>query len=321
MSQSIFGKAPISRKSMLQFHQLMAEKILQCTPNFSEGRRLQVVDEIVEAISGIPQAMLLDRSSSADHNRSVLTFAGPPDAVIAAAFAATRRASQLIDMTKHQGEHPRIGATDVIPFTPLVGTTMEDCIHVARTTAKRVGTELRIPVYLYEKAATQPHRKNLAAIRRGEYEGICESIASDPKRAPDFGPRDIGTAGATAIGARNPLIAFNVYLTTSDIEIARKIARNIRYSSGGMPNVKALGMLVEERAQVSMNLTDYTRTPVHQVVQKIRLEAAGHGVSIHHSEVVGLLPKAALVDSSQWHLKPDEAMNRILETRLSSAST
>ena len=177
---------------MLQFHQLMAEKILQCTPNFSEGRRLQVVDEIVEAISGIPQAMLLDRSSSADHNRSVLTFAGPPDAVIAAAFAATRRASQLIDLTKHQGEHPRIGATDVIPFTPLVGTTMEDCIHVARTTAKRVGTELRIPVYLYEKAATQPHRKNLASIRRSEYEGICESIASDPKRAPDFGPRDIG---------------------------------------------------------------------------------------------------------------------------------
>ena len=306
---------------MLQFHLPMTQQIVECIPNFSEGRRPKVVDAIAEAISTVPGAALLDRSSDADHNRSVLTFAGTPQAVGSAAFTAIARAAELIDMTRQYGEHPRMGATDVVPFVPLAGITMEECIAMAHTLGELVGTELDIPVYLYEQAATRAQRKNLANVRRGEYEGIRDSIASDPDREPDYGPSEIGTAGATAIGARAPLIAFNVYLTTADIGIANKIARVIRHSSGGLRYVKALGMLVEGRAQVSMNLTDYTRTPVARVVEAIRRESVRYGVAIHHSEIVGLIPQAALFDAAQSHLQLDQfETDQILEKRLFTAA-
>lgn len=299
----------------------MTQPIVGCIPNFSEGQRPEIVCDIAESIRAVPDTALIDLSSDADHNRSVLTFAGPPQAVAAAAFSAIATAAELIDMNRQQGEHPRIGATDVVPFVPLANITMGECVAIAYALGKRVGTELGIPVYLYERAATCPQRKNLADVRRGEYESIRNSTAKDPDRIPDFGPREVGTAGATAIGARPPLIAFNVYLTTADVGIANKIARSVRYSSGGLRYVKALGFLVKGRAQVSMNLTDYTRTPVAYVVETIRREARGYGVAIHHSELVGLIPQAALVNETQWNLEltPTEA-DQILETRLLAAS-
>ncbi len=316
-----FPQNPCDCGPMLQLQLPVTQPIVECIPNFSEGRRPEVVDAIAQGISAVPGTTLLDRSSDADHNRSVLTFVGPPQAVAQAAFAAIAKAAELIDMTRQQGEHPCMGATDVVPFVPLAGANMEECVEMARALGQRVGTELGIPVYLYEQAATRPERKNLANVRRGEYEGVRDSIASDPDRAPDFGPREVGTAGATAIGARAPLIAFNVHLTTADVETANKIARAVRHSSGGLRYVKALGMLVEGRAQVSMNLTDYTRTPVARVVEAIRSETVRHGVAIHHSELIGLIPQAALVDAAQWHLQLDQfEADQILETRLFAAA-
>lgn len=311
---------PTRLEPMLQCRLPMRQQIVECIPNFSEGRRAEVVDALAKAISAVPGAALLDRSSDSDHNRSVLTFAGPPHAVAAAAFACIAKATELIDMTKQQGEHPRMGATDVVPFVPLAGITMRECVEMACTLGERVGTELGIPVYLYEQAAKRPQHKNLANVRRGEYEGIRDSIANDPHHAPDFGPREMGSAGATAIGARPPLIAFNVYLTTSDVDIANKVAIAVRHSSGGLRYVKALGFLVEGRAQVSMNLTDYKRTPVSRVVETVRREASRYGVAIHHSELVGLIPQAALVDVAKWylHLDPFE-VDHVLETRLFTA--
>ncbi|TET81967.1 MAG: glutamate formimidoyltransferase [Anaerolineales bacterium] len=298
----------------------MARRIIECIPNFSEGRHPEVIDAIETAIVEVPGILLLDRHIDTDHNRSVVTFAGPPEAVAQAAFSSIKVAAELIDLDHHQGEHPRIGATDVVPFVPISGVTMAECVAMAHALGKRVGDELGIPVYLYEKAATRPDRVNLEDIRRGEYEGLKETIGVDPDRAPDYGPNCLGTAGATVIGARHPLIAFNVYLTTEDVSIAKKIARAIRYSSGGLPFVKALGMLVEDRAQVSMNLTDFTQTPVFRVVETIRGEAAQYGVTIHHSELVGLIPQSALVDSAQWYLQLDQfELDQVLETRLYNA--
>ncbi len=299
----------------------MIHKLVECIPNFSEGRSSTVVDAIAQAITGVPGAVLLDSGSDADHNRSVLTFAGPPEAVSQAAFEAIATAASLIDMEQHEGEHPRMGATDVVPFVPLSGVTMDECVEMARALGQRVGTELDIPVYLYEQAALRSDRKNLAKLRRGEYEGIRDSIASDPERAPDFGPCAVGAAGVTAIGARAPLIAFNVYLSTADVVIAKEIAKAVRHSSGGLAFVKGLGMMVEGLAQVSMNLTDYTRTPVARVVETIRREAVRYGVTIHHSELVGLIPQAALVDAAQWYLQLDQfESDQVLETRLFSAA-
>ncbi len=298
----------------------MTQPIVECIPNFSEGRRVEVIDEIQAAIQQVPQIHVLDRHSDYDHNRTVITFAGPPDRVAEAAFQAIARAAQLINLEEHEGEHPRIGATDVVPFVPIAGITIEECIDMARELGRRVGEQLEIPVYLYEKAATRTDRVNLENIRRGEYEGLKKSIERDPERAPDFGPPKLGPAGATVIGARTPLIAFNVYLTTSEVDIARRIARAVRHSSGGLRYVKALGMLVEGRAQVSMNLTDYERTPVARVVELIRREAERYGVSIHHTELVGLIPQAAIVDAAQWYLQLDEfERDQILETRLYAA--
>lgn len=306
-----------SWKPMLQFRLPMTQQIVECIPNFSEGRRQKVIDAIVASITNVPDAALLDRSSDADHNRSVLTFAGTPQAVASAAFNAISKAAELIDMTHHHGAHPRMGAADVVPFVPLAGITMEECIAMARALGELVGTELNIPVYLYEEAATCTQRKNLADVRRGEYEGIRNSLGSDADRDPDYGPIEIGTAGATAIGARAPLIAFNVYLKTTDVRIAKKIARTIRYSSGGLRYVKALGMLVKDLAQVSMNLTDYTRTPIARVMDAIQSESVRYGVAIHHTEIVGLIPQAALFDPDQPHLQLYQLENdQILENRL-----
>jgi glutamate formiminotransferase/formiminotetrahydrofolate cyclodeaminase len=292
-------------------------QLIECIPNFSEARRPEVVDAIAAAITSVDGARLLDRSSDLDHNRTVLTFAGPPAAVEEAAYRAIKTAAELIDLDQHTGEHPRIGATDVVPFVPLSGVTMEECVAMAKRLGERVGRELQIPVYLYEYAAARPERTNLENIRRGQYEGLKAEIETNADRKPDFGPARLGKAGATVIGARNPLIAFNVYLTTPEVEIAKKVARAIRQSSGGMRYVKALGLLVEGRAQVSMNLTNFRETPVGRVVEMIRREAERYGVAIHHSELVGLVPQQALLDAAAWYTQLDRfSTDQILESRL-----
>ncbi len=292
-------------------------KIVECVPNFSEGRRKEVIDQIAEAIATAPHVHVLDVQSDADHNRTVVTFVGEPGAVEEAAFRSIEKAAELIDMNLHRGEHPRLGAADVVPFVPIKGVTMEDCVAIARRLGERVGRELDIPVYLYERAATRPERQNLAEVRRGEYEGIKAEIATRPEREPDFGPRRVGKAGATAIGARPPLIAFNVYLNTDDVEVAQAIARAVRHSSGGLRYVKALGLLVKGKAQVSMNLTDYRRTPVHRVVEMIRREAARYGVSVVESELIGLIPNEALVEAAEFYLQLGGfSSHQILENRL-----
>src|SRR5512147_863057 len=278
----------------------MTTPLIECIPNFSEARRPEVIDQIVAAIQSVSDVKLLDRSSDLDHNRTVLTLAGTPAGVEEAAFRAIKTASELINLDQHTGEHPRIGATDVCPFVPLGGATMDDCIAIAKRLGERVGSELKIPVYLYEAAATRPERANLENIRKGQFEGLKVEVETNPERRPDFGPAKLGTAGATVIGARNPLIAFNAYLTTSDVDIAKKIARAVRQSSGGLRYVKALGLLVEGRAQVSMNLTNFRETQVARVVETIRREAQRYGVGIHHSELVGLIPQEALTDAAVW---------------------
>lgn len=299
----------------------MSEPWIECVPNFSEGRRPEVIEAIRAAIAAVPGAHVLDQHVDADHNRSVITFAGPPGAVAEAAYAAIARAAELIDLDQHRGEHPRIGATDVVPFVPLEGATLEQCVAIAGALGQRVGETLGIPVYLYEAAATRPERVNLENLRRGEYEGLKTAIADDPDRAPDFGPARLGRAGATVIGARQPLIAFNAYLTTGEVEIARRIARAIRHSSGGLRYLKALGLLVEGTAQVSMNLTDYRLTPLARVVELIRREAERYGVDVRETELVGLIPQAALVEAACWYLQLDRfEPDQVLETRLYAAA-
>ncbi|HIQ04859.1 MAG TPA: glutamate formimidoyltransferase, partial [Anaerolineae bacterium] len=293
------------------------QPLVECVPNFSEGRRKEVVDAIAAAIGSVEGARVLDVEMDADHNRSVITFVGEPDIVVEAAFRGIARAAELIDMEQHHGEHPRIGAADVVPFVPVRGVTMDDCVQLARQLGQRVGDELGIPVYLYEAAATRPERRNLADIRRGEYEALKEEIGRDPNRDPDFGPARVGSAGACVIGARQFLIAFNVYLNTDDVRIAKRIARAVRHSSGGLRYVKALGLLVGGRAQVSMNLTDFTRTPVFRVVEMIRREAERYGCAIERSELVGLIPQQALVDTAVWYLQLDGFQpTQVLENRL-----
>ena len=293
------------------------KKIVECVPNFSEGRRREIIDQIVGALASVKGVRVLDVQSDADHNRSVVTMVGELEAVEEAAFQGIERAARLIDMDQHRGGHPRMGATDVVPFVPIAGVTMADCVETARRLGERVGRELSIPVYLYEEAATRPERRNLADVRRGEYEGLKAEIESHANRAPDFGPARMGKAGATAIGARPPLVAFNVYLNTDDVAIAKAIARAVRHSSGGLRYVKALGLLVEGRAQISMNLTDYRQTPIYRVVEMIRSEAAHYGVTIASGEVVGLIPNEALVDAARFYLQLDSfSSDQILENRL-----
>ena len=295
------------------------QQIVECVPNFSEGRRQDVIDAIVAAIAAVPGTKVLDVQSDADHNRTVVTFVGEPEAALEGAFQGARQAAALIDLTVHRGEHPRMGATDVIPFIPVRGVSMEECVALARRLGQRIGDELAIPVYLYAKAASRPERESLPAVRKGEFEGLRELIGSDPARAPDSGPRQMGPAGATPVGARPFLIAFNVYINTADVEIAKKIAKTLRFSSGGLRYVQAMGVLVEGQAQVSMNLTDFRQTAMHTVLEMVRREAARYGAAVTRSELVGMLPQQALVDAACWYLqldgfKPDQ----VLENRLMS---
>jgi glutamate formiminotransferase len=295
-------------------------KIVECVPNFSEGQRQDLLEEIAKVIKGVEKVRLLAYESDKDHNRSVFTFIGEPEGVRKAAFYAISKASELIDMNKHEGEHPRIGATDVVPFIPISEVSMDDCVELARTLGQEVAEKLKIPIFLYEYAASKPQRQNLANIRRGEYEGLKEAIVKDPDRKPDYGPSELHpTAGATVIGARMPLIAYNVNLNCDDIDIAKSIARAIRHSSGGLKYVKALGLEIKERGivQVSMNLTNYQKTPVHRVFEMIKSEAARYGVDILGSEVIGLIPMDALVDTADFYLRIENFdKSQILENRL-----
>jgi glutamate formiminotransferase / formiminotetrahydrofolate cyclodeaminase len=297
----------------------MPDPLVECVPNFSEARRPEVIEEILLAITSVPGVIVLDRHSDLDHNRTVITYIGAPENMEEATFQAISKAAELIDLDKHSGEHPRLGATDVVPFVPIAGVTMEECVEMAQRLGRRVGEELGIPVYLYEEAATRPERQNLENIRRGQYELLKEEIEIKPERAPDFGPTQIGPAGATVIGARPFLIAYNVYLSSDDVKVAKNIAKAVRHSSGGLRYVKGLGLLVEGRAQVSMNLTDYRKTPIARVVEMIRSEANRHGVAVHHSELVGLIPQEALVDAAVWYLQLDQfEPDQVLEQKLYS---
>ena len=292
-------------------------KLIECVPNFSEGRRPEVVDAIQAAIAAVESVHLLDVSSDASHNRSVITFVASVDHAADAAFAGIAKASELIDLTVHQGEHPRLGATDVVPFIPLEGATMDDCIAVARRLGERVGSELEIPVFLYERAATRPDRENLADIRRGEFEGLRAEIETNPARIPDYGPRKVHpTAGAVVIGARPFLVAYNVYLgPASNLGVAKEVAKGVRGSSGGLRNVKGLGLEVDGQAQVSMNLVDIEKTPLYRAFDMVKMEAAAHGVAPTWSEIVGLVPERALFETAARHVQlrnfsPDIVLER-----------
>lgn len=294
-------------------------KIIECIPNFSDARRPEVVEAIINAVAQIPSVHVLDRHSDIDHNRTVLTFIGDPAGVEEAAYQGIAKAVELIDLNHHQGEHPRLGAADVVPFVPISDVTMQECVEIARRLSKRVADNLGIPVYLYEEAAVRPDRKNLEDIRQGEYEGIKETIATDPYREPDFGPKIMGPAGGVVIGARQPLIAYNIYLNTPDVSIAEKIARRVRNSSGGFHFVKGMGVLVNGLAQVSMNLTNYQRSPMAQVTEFVRREAQRYGVGIHHTEIVGLVPSRALINAGRYYLQLDGFEHeQLLENRLFS---
>ena len=296
-------------------------ELVECVPNFSEGRNRSVVQAIVAEISSDRSIRMLDQEMNADHNRCVITFVGEPDAVLEAAVRGVRKATELIDMRQHRGEHPRMGATDVLPFVPVGSSIkLERCVELARRAGERIGSELGIPVYLYEAAATRPSRQNLADVRRGELEGIAREIGTNPDRAPDFGPAAIHpTAGAIAVGARMPLLAFNVNLGTKDIEVARRIAKAIRFQTGGLRYVKALGFELKERGivQISMNLVNTWGTPVNRVMALIKDEADRFGVSIVGSEVVGLVCQDALIDVAEHALKLENfSRDQILENRL-----
>jgi glutamate formiminotransferase/formiminotetrahydrofolate cyclodeaminase len=280
-------------------------KLVECVPNFSEGRDKTVVDSIKNAIASVEGVAVLDVSSDASHNRSVITFVAPVDKAVDAALAGMREAAARIDLTRHQGEHPRIGATDVVPFIPLEGATMDDCVSLARALGDRAAGELGIPVYLYERAASRPDRVNLADVRRGEFEGLRDEIATNASRKPDFGDAKIHpTAGATAVGARPFLVAFNVYLgPATNMHVAREVARAVRFSTGGLRHVKALALEVEGQAQVSMNLVDLDGTPLHRAYEMVRMEAQSHGVSPTWSEIVGLVPEKALFEAASRHIQ------------------
>ena len=280
-------------------------KLVECVPNFSEGRDAAVVGAIRDAIASVDGTVVLDVSSDPSHHRTVVTFVAPVDRAVEAAFRGMREAAARIDLTTHRGEHPRIGATDVVPFVPLEGTTMEDCVALARSLGERVARELSIPVFLYERAATRPDRENLADVRRGEFEGLRDDIGTRPARVPDFGePRVHPTAGATAIGARPFLVAYNVYLGGSEnLPVAKEVAKALRHSSGGLRYVKGLGLEVDGQAQVSMNLVDIDKTPMYRAFDMVRMEAEAHGVSPTWSEIVGLVPERALFDTAARHLR------------------
>ena len=299
----------------------MPNTLVECVPNFSEGRDKAKVDAIVEAMK-MPGVYLLDREMDADHNRCVITLAGERDAIQEAAIRGVGKAAELIDLTRHQGAHPRMGAADVVPFIPIEGVTIEDCVAMARHAGAEIARRFQIPVYLYEAAATSPERQNLENIRRGQFEGIRDEIQTNAARKPDFGEARVHpTAGATVVGARKFLIAYNVFLNTTDVEIAKKIAKAVRFSSGGLRFVKGSGFMVRGTAQVSMNLTDFEQTPIHRVFEFVKREAARYGVVPVSSEIVGLIPKLALEQAAEWFLQVENFdSSLILENRLAAVT-
>src|SRR6202171_5592207 len=300
----------------------MPSTLVECVPNFSEGRDTAKVDAIVQAMQR-DGVYLLDREMDSDHNRCVVTLVGEREAIQEAAIRGVGQAAELIDLTKHQGAHPRMGAADVVPFIPIDGVTIEDCIAMARHVGAEIWKRFQVPVYLYEAAAATPERQNLENIRRGQFEGIRADIATNPARKPDFGdPRVHPTAGAVVVGARKALIAYNVFLNTPDVDIAKKVAKAVRFSSGGLRFVKGAGFLVRGMAQVSMNLTDFEQTPIHRVFEMVKREAARYGVSPVSSEIVGLIPKRALEAAAEWFLQVENFdSSLILENRLAAVMT
>jgi glutamate formiminotransferase / 5-formyltetrahydrofolate cyclo-ligase len=300
----------------------MRMAIIECVPNVSEGRRPEVVRAIVDAVGATPGVHLLDWSSDSSHNRSVITLAGEAAPLKAALLTLFERSLEAIDLRQHQGEHPRMGAVDVVPFVPVEGVTMADCVQLARDTGEAVAARFGVPVFLYEEAASSSGRRNLEDIRRGEFEGLAGKM-SQPGWQPDFGPAaPHPSGGASVIGARMPLIAYNINLATDRLDVAKKIAAAIRFSSGGLRFVKAMGVALEDRGivQVSMNLTNYEKTPVFRVFEIVAREAARYGVTVLESEIVGLVPSAALVSAAQWYLRIERFTDdQILEHRLRTA--
>lgn len=297
----------------------MPTTLVECVPNFSEGRDKAKVDAILEVMK-MDGVYLLDREMDADHNRCVITLVGEREPIQEAVLRGIGKAAELIDLTKHQGAHPRMGATDVVPFIPIEGVTIEDCVQMARQVGAEIWKRYKIPVYLYEAAAQRPERTNLENIRRGQFEGIRDDIATNPARMPDFGdPRVHPTAGATVVGARKFLVAYNVYLNTPDVEIAKKVGKAVRFSNGGLRFVKGMGIPVRGLAQVSMNLTDTDQTPIARVYEYVKREAARYGVMPLSSEIVGLIPKKALEDAAEWFLQIENFdSSLILENRLAA---
>lgn len=298
--------------------------IVECVPNFSEGRRPEILDAIIGAALKVNNVILLDKEMDADHNRAVVTFVGEPDAVSSAVFESIRKAAELLDMRTHTGEHPRMGATDVVPFVPISGIGLSECAALAKQLGQRVGEQLAIPVYLYEAAASRPDRENLADVRKGQYEGLRDVMETDPTRRPDFGPATMNLkAGATAIGARMPLVAYNVYLDTNRLSVAKEIAKAIRFGGGGMRFVKALGFEIKDRGcvQVSMNLVNYEKSPIFRVFEMIKAEAARWGTRITSSEIVGLTPAKSLFDVAEYYLQLERfSPDQVLEEKLRIAT-
>lgn len=294
-------------------------KLVQCVPNFSVGRDKETLETILDEIRRVENVKLLDYSMDKDHNRSVVTMLGEPEAVLEAAFGAIKRASEVIDMTQHQGEHPRMGATDVVPFIPISDVTMEECVELSKKLGEKVGTELGISVYLYEKSASSPSRENLADVRKGQYEGMGEKLKAEGW-TPDFGPAELNTkAGVTAIGARMPLVAYNINLGTNNLDVAKKIAKAIRAKTGGFTYCKALGLEITERdiVQVSINMVDYTKTPLFRVFDTVEREAQRYGVNVIGSEIIGLVPMEALIDTADYYLRLEGFdKSQILEKRM-----
>jgi len=299
------------------------KRLIECVPNFSEGRDPAKVDAIVAALSSVPGVYVLDREMDPDHNRSVITLAGDPDSVAEAALLGVGKAMELIDLTKHTGAHPRVGATDVVPFIPIDGVAIEDCVALARRVGSEIWNRYRIPVFFYEGAATRPDRVNLENVRRGQFEGLREEMKKNLERQPDVGePKVHPTAGVTVVGARKFLIAYNVNLNTSDVSIANKIAKAIRFSSGGLRYVKSMGVELKGRnvAQVSINLTDFEQTPMHRVYEMVKREAERYGVMPLGSEIVGLVPKKALEMAADFFLQLENfSPAQVLENRLADA--
>lgn len=283
-------------------------KIIESVPNISEGRRREVIEACVDEIRNTAGCTLMDYSSDESHNRTVITYMGSPEACEEAGIALAKKAAELIDLTKHEGEHPRMGAIDVMPFIPIKEATTQDCIEISKKVGKRIAEEVDIPVFLYESSASAPHRQNLAAIRKGQFEGMADKVQQEGWE-PDFGGKRIHpTAGVIAVGARPPLVAFNINLSTSDLSIASAIAKIIRRSSGGLEAVKAIGVMLEPRniAQVSINMTDYTKTPLYRVLELVKAEAKRYGVHVVGTEIIGLTPMQAMIDSAQYYLQVEE---------------